>query len=548
MEGQEQGAVQLREPVPPENWYSNVSLQEAKSFIRSNLVGAARSFIAVGYYLKQIRDRELFREEGFETIWDFAMEEYGISKSTASRYMKMNDRFSKDGNSPVLHEKYKEFGKSQLQEMLSLDEEQLEQVTPADRVEDIRDMRRKKEIPYIEIPGQVSLSDFPGIEPEERMAQEVQQLYAGPPAEDLRGRCTVTIGELAGAGEEPGEAVAISQQEKQGEAESLSAYGTPKRVYPPESLIVTEGCEGGHDCFSCAMECEIRGKERYCREAPMGNPFPCEVVRCGFEELGDRCQFVSHDLAEHTAGSYEANPCCKNCKEPCEYICSRAMRALEQAEAGTETAEDPEETDEAEAWEEAEPQEERKPERSDLELLREMLEKEKKKLADAIKVNAEEPDLWLEQMIRKSELMAGALAGMIGRLGGAEDNSGIGGVQPELPVMKNNEQRKEWLRDYQAWGLWYEDFHIGARYYKYDFDNGARLIAEEYTQKGYKGCFTSSYFHLVGGPEPPRHPTYGYGRWGYHEEYTRSPDSETELVEFLKYVQRGRKDHAHKAG
>ena len=52
--------------------------------------------------------------------------------------------------------------------------------------------------------------------------------------------------------------------------------------------------------------------------------------------------------------------------------------------------------------------------------------------------------------------------------------------QPPLPEMKNNDQRKEWLRNHKAWGLWYTDPHTEARYYKYDFDNGARLIAEEY--------------------------------------------------------------------
>ena len=41
--------------------------------------------------------------------------------------------------------------------------------------------------------------------------------------------------------------------------------------------------------------------------------------------------------------------------------------------------------------------------------------------------------------------------------------------------MKNNDQRKEWLRNHKSWGLWYTDSHTGARYYKYDFDNGARL-------------------------------------------------------------------------
>lgn len=110
--------------------------------------------------------------------------------------------------------------------------------------------------------------------------------------------------------------------------EELSAYGTEKRVYPPDSLIATPGCEGGHWCFSCAMECQIRQADRYCREAPMGNPFPCETLKWGLQnqqnEIGDRCQFINHDLADHCAGSGEADPCCKNCSNPCEYICGRA--------------------------------------------------------------------------------------------------------------------------------------------------------------------------------------------------------------------------------
>ena len=114
-------------------------------------------------------------------------------------------------------------------------------------------------------------------------------------------------------------------------AEPLSAYGTPKRVYPPDSLISEAGCEGGpYHCFSCAMDCQIRQKDRYCREAPLGNPFPCEIVKGGFTELPEGCQFLNHDLAYHCAGSGEPDPCCKDCQDPCEYICGRAMKALDQ--------------------------------------------------------------------------------------------------------------------------------------------------------------------------------------------------------------------------
>lgn len=112
--------------------------------------------------------------------------------------------------------------------------------------------------------------------------------------------------------------------------------------------------------------------------------------------------------------------------------------------------------------------------------------------------------------------------------------------QPPLPEMKNNEQRKEWLRNYMSWGLWYTDPHTGARYYKYDFDNGARLIAEEYApepkNENSRWVSTACYLHLVGGPEPER--AGGVPKWTYHLKYNKFPNSETELVEFLKEIQK----------
>lgn len=113
--------------------------------------------------------------------------------------------------------------------------------------------------------------------------------------------------------------------------------------------------------------------------------------------------------------------------------------------------------------------------------------------------------------------------------------------QPPLPEMKNNDQRKEWLRNHKSWGLWYTDPHTEARYYKYDFDNGARLIAEEYApepknENSWWVPTESCYLHLVGGPEPER--AGGVPKWTHHPKYNKFPNSETELIEFLKEIQK----------
>ena len=75
--------------------------------------------------------------------------------------MKMNDRYSVDGNSPIVAEQFQEFGKSQLQEMLYLTDEQLEEVTPDQTVAQIRDMRQQEKEDD-QIPGQQEIErDYP---------------------------------------------------------------------------------------------------------------------------------------------------------------------------------------------------------------------------------------------------------------------------------------------------------------------------------------------------------------------------------------------------
>ncbi len=118
-----------------------------------------------------------------------------------------------------------------------------------------------------------------------------------------------------------------------------------------------------------------------------------------------------------------------------------------------------------------------------------------------------------------------------------EEENGVneqeGPKQPELPKLKNNDQRKEWLNNYKDWGLWYRDENTECEYYKYDFENGARLVAEVYQQYSkYTGNYESCYLHLIGGPVVEN------AKWDRHEKYSKYPDRELALVEFLKYIQK----------
>lgn len=205
-----------QETEKKKEWYEGTSLEEAKAIIKANITTAARSFIAIGYYLKHIRDRRLYLEDGHASIWEFAYAEYGISKSTASRYMAMNDRFSKGGDSPIIAEPFREFGKSQLQEMLALNGEQLEQVTPDMRVMDIRELTGPEpEMPQeIQIPGQMDITQFPEYLPETFLEMEdAVPARIGPQilsVEDMINACGLEVQK---------EFIAIPQQECAGDPE-----------------------------------------------------------------------------------------------------------------------------------------------------------------------------------------------------------------------------------------------------------------------------------------------------------------------------------------
>lgn len=138
--------------------------------------------------------------------------------------------------------------------------------------------------------------------------------------------------------------------------------------------------------------------------------------------------------------------------------------------------------------------------------------------------------------IRTYKVLIAALAGYIHDLDMIM-NPSEESEQPELPKFKNNDQRKEWLRNYEAWGLWYHDDHINVNYYKYDFADGSRLVVAEYLDRinAWNGREKEDehYFHLL----EKNKKSYAIGK-PYDKQYMNSTDSETYLVEFLKNLQK----------
>lgn len=110
-------------------------------------------------------------------------------------------------------------------------------------------------------------------------------------------------------------------------------------------------------------------------------------------------------------------------------------------------------------------------------------------------------------------------------------------TQPELPRLKNNEERKEWLENYQDWGLWYRDERIDVNYYKYDFKDGSRLVAAEYPKReGYwnQEPRDEHFFHFL----KKNKKKYASLDETYDEKFRNETDSITSLAEFLKEIQK----------
>lgn len=485
------------EEMQEKKWYEGITYQDAKMFIKDNIVSAARSFIAIGYYLKLVRDGEMFLEDGHANIWEFAQAEYGISKSTASRYMSMNDRFSDGGNSPNIAESYKEFGKSQLQEMLALSDEQLEQVTPDMRVLDIRELTGPEPEPLqeIQIPGQMDIAQFPEYLPES-MFPEPEYDTPAPiepqimSVEDMINACGLEMQE---------ESIAISQQ---------NYDGGPEEQLPDESWNIGD--------LPQAKERYVRSLARVFVEK-MGSRLvletfssipPDDAIEQKIKDLNRKeneaieieegiMASVGAELIEFFRGGEDFGVC------SFARLGTQVRKALEEWQEREDNAPRPEEQEVEEKPEEvidADYTEVQEPENSgltDMQIAQKELERAKNLLNKCLKDLPDENNVH----IRGMKIKVAALASLVCDMDDIE-NPPPESEQPELPFLKNNDQRDMFIDNYETWPLWIETKETGERYYRYDLEDGTSMVVKAYhamlfdykgTGLDYEDRFTEGY-------------------------------------------------------
>ena len=170
MENENQNEIvesQNTEIAPEQRYYNGpVTLEEAESYITSGLVSTARNYVAIGYWLRRIRDGKLYEEEGHQNFEQYVHEKYGKDKGWASKCIKVNQQLSKDGDSPLLDSRYRDYSTYQLVELAYMTEEQREQATPEQTIKQLQEIRKPKEIPYYDIDGQQEMEkDYPEVIP-----------------------------------------------------------------------------------------------------------------------------------------------------------------------------------------------------------------------------------------------------------------------------------------------------------------------------------------------------------------------------------------------
>ena len=123
--------------------------------LKKNMERTAKSFVRIGYLLKVARDTDILKESPYGSYIDFAEKEYHLDKSQVSRFININDKYSKDGNSEELDDRYKGFEYSKLAIMLTLPDKVAEELTPSYTKSEIQavkeEVEEEKKITDIEV-------------------------------------------------------------------------------------------------------------------------------------------------------------------------------------------------------------------------------------------------------------------------------------------------------------------------------------------------------------------------------------------------------------
>ena len=139
--------------------YSCKQLETVTNRIMQCVYNVTSNFLEIGFRLYECEHYKYYAEAGYDSVCDYALSELGFKKSSTRNFIRVYERFCDHdiikkalrseryglsrGNYIILQQ-YKNFSYSQLTELLSLSDPQIEAIAPTseDTVEDIRKKKR----------------------------------------------------------------------------------------------------------------------------------------------------------------------------------------------------------------------------------------------------------------------------------------------------------------------------------------------------------------------------------------------------------------------
>ena len=557
-------------------WYErDMTLEQAMDGIETNMRSSVRNYIAVGFYLKAIRDRKLFQEAGYKNFEEFVRDKYDRDKGWASRCIKVNDQLSKDGNSPVLAEEYRDYSVSQLVELAYLTEEQRTLANPDMTVKQLQAIRKpepqlEKEVVTLqpelkehegELREKVVTSqqdEEPEPEPELPKTEQAHSEKSGKCIHRPEFDCTLEEAHklIPGTGEDCSR-MCCWECIRRGDCE-LECYSSQRRPEHLESPKAEPDCQSldaadvqqvktaipsqeecildfyqHHMSMPCAQAVNDRNAKLLRQELIInhGEPHNSGSTEYGFYQCGPERIHFQDNMCETflslTWGKYV--------KELLSFLGSDEDEASEHENDVPDMPESQDTVIDGEFTEIPETEEDiQDPEEpmTELQIARDELERAKKLLNAGLGCGVDENDTH----IRRLKIKVCALASYVCDLDDIV-NPLPQQEQPELPVLKNNDQRAAFVDAYEMWPLWIETKQTGERYYRYNLEDGTSMVVKVYHARmfgGYKdGSYEAQYYD-------------GYGR---HEYYLLRDgkffrDCETNrglLIEKLKEIQKVKK-------
>lgn len=429
-------------------WYNAVPYAEIKNIIRDRMSVMAREYVGIGFYLRRVRDNEMYMEDGYRDIHEFAAAEFGMSRSTVNHCMRINEQFSVGGNSPTIDSRYKDFNKSQLQEMLYLSADKLDEVTPDMTVKEIRNMKNDRLDVEPEtddqIPGRMTIEDYPEYLPGDEVSTDGSDQ-------------TVTL-----------------RKPTQEEKNILAAFAR-KLIRVKKQYFLEDFARRVTDVTTSGMLLyQHLGFNRTWYFKDLGDRIYHINLFENYIQLWLEGEFEAHYIGDFDWFYLMAQVQSQWNIVAMEEADKQVREQSEQAELPDDES-DPDE--QIESKQDPEDIDDEQPEEFVFRRItaQSVLQEAKDCLNQYLDVYKDEDVL--PEFIERQKIIVNALTALVNDL---EKSRKTESVQPELPILKNNDQRKAFLDDYQTWPVWFEVPEASEVYHRFDLPDGSGIVICKY--------------------------------------------------------------------